>query len=168
MSSIEKWLSIGKGGPNDPLDPQFETLSGEPLHTAIAGGINVVARRNPYVFVATGLVHAGYHLYSKYSSGSSSPSYQQNGGPGNKSSYKPSEHTSTPGARSVSSAHGGRRSGTKPRPYSSRHRCQYHRVKNPRTGGWTWRFRASGPQCVKYRNHDGRHAVTWQSKFGKG
>jgi len=142
MSSIEKWLSIGKGGPNDPLDPQFETLSGEPLHTAIAGGISVVARRNPYVFVATGLVHAGYHLYSKYSSGSSSSSYQQNGGPGIKSSYKPSEHTSTPGARSVSFAHGGRRSGSKPRK------------KCPPGHYSVWSHRKSRYICLPYGTKD--------------
>jgi len=114
MSSMEKWLSLGRGGPNDPLDPEFQVISGEPSHMALSGLVTTVAKRNPYVFVAMGLGHAGYHFLSKHS-GSSSQTYQQNGGPETKSTYKPSGHTPTLGARSVNSAHGGRRSGSKPR-----------------------------------------------------
>ena len=114
MSSMEKWLSLGRGGPNDPMDPEFQTISGEPGHMALSGLVTTVAKRNPYVFVAMGLAHAGYHFLSKHS-GSSSQTYQQNGGPETKSTYKPSGHTPTLGARSVNSAHGGLRSGSKPR-----------------------------------------------------
>jgi len=84
-------------------------------HFAVTSLINLVAR-NPYVFVATSLAHAGYHRWGNpFDSGSSSETYQQNGGPETRSNYKPSGHSPTLGARSVNSAHGGRRSGSKPR-----------------------------------------------------
>ncbi len=110
MSSIKKWLSLskGEGKPFDLKDPDFETISGEVSHLAISGAVSTVAKRNLYVFVATGLVHAGSHFLSKVlrgddvytvtndniiwqnpvysdiseSQASSASSYQQHGGPG--------------------------------------------------------------------------------------
>ncbi len=151
MGSMEKWLSLskGEGRPFDLRDPDFDTLSGEPLHTAIGGAMGLISKRNPYVFVATGLVHGGYHFYHKFVSGSSSQSYQQNGGPGNKSSYKPSGHTPTLGARSVSSAHGGRRSGSKPRK-----RC-------PPGHFWNGRRCVEIPEVTAY---DKRFIKKWSEK----
>ena len=111
------------------LDPVVSPA--EQKHLLVSAVVGIAAR-NPYVFVASGLAHAGYHLLSKYlDSGSSSETYQQNGGPETKSTYKPSGRSPSLGARSVSSAHGGRRSGSKPRK-----RCP--------TG-----FRWNGRRCVK-------------------
>ncbi len=111
------------------LDPVVSPV--EQKHLLVSAVVGIAAR-NPYVSVASGLVHGGYHLLSKYlDSGSSSKTYQQNGGPETKSTYKPSGRSPSPGARSVSSAHGGRRSGSKPRK-----RCP--------TG-----FRWNGRRCVK-------------------
>lgn len=111
------------------LDPVVSPA--EQKHLLVTTAVGIVAR-NPYVSVALGLTHVGYHMLSSYfDSGSSSLTYQQNGGPEIVSSYKPSGHTPTPGARSVNSAHGGRRSGAIPR-----RRCP---------PGYHW----DGHQCVK-------------------
>ena len=67
MSSIKKWLSLSKGEGKflDLKSPDFEPISGEVSHLAISGVVSTVAKRNPYVFLATGLVHAGSHFLSK-------------------------------------------------------------------------------------------------------
>lgn len=67
MSSIKKWLSLSKGEGKflDLKSPDFETISGEVSHLAVSGAVSTVAKRNPYVFVATGLAHAGSHYLSK-------------------------------------------------------------------------------------------------------
>jgi len=87
----------------------------EAPHIAASVAVNLGARANPYVWIATVLAHAGYHLLSKYlDSGSSSSSYQQNGGPETFSNYKASRNSRTDAARSLFRT-GGRRSGSKPR-----------------------------------------------------
>ena len=86
----------------------------EAPHIAATVAINLLAR-NPYVWIGTVVAHTGYHLLSKYlDSGSSSSSYQQNGGPETRSNYKASRNSRTVAARSVFRT-GGRRSGSKPR-----------------------------------------------------
>jgi len=101
----------------------------EAPHIAATVAVNLAAR-NPWVWAGTVIAHAGYHLYSKFHSGSSSSPYQQNGGPGTNSNYKASRNSRTVAARRVS-AHGGRRKGAKPRK-----RCPV---------GYRW----NGRRCVK-------------------
>ncbi len=116
--------------PEYPGGQLHDFVTEEAPHILASVAINLVAR-NPYVWVGTMLAHAGYHLLSEYlDSGSSSSSYQQNGGPETKSTYKPSGGSPTPGARSVFRT-GGRRSGSKPRK-----RCPT---------GFHW----NGRRCVK-------------------
>jgi hypothetical protein len=71
MSSIKKWLSLSKGEGKflDLKSPDFEPISGEVSHLAISGAVSTVAKRNPYVFVAAGLIHAGSHYLSKVNRG---------------------------------------------------------------------------------------------------
>lgn len=46
-------------------DLYYEHVPTEVQHFLISGSINIIAR-NPYVFVATLIGHAGYHLYEHY------------------------------------------------------------------------------------------------------
>ncbi len=45
----------------------------ESKHFAVTSTVNLI-KRNPYVFVATGLAHAGYHYYESRRSGASTRS----------------------------------------------------------------------------------------------
>ena len=93
------------------LEIAEEYLIEEAPHILATVAVNLAAR-NPYVWGGTVIVHAGYHLYSKYLSGSSSESYQQNGGPEG-AETRPVDYR--PGAARSVFRTGGRRSGSKPR-----------------------------------------------------
>jgi hypothetical protein len=93
------------------LEIAEEYLVEEAPHILATVAVNLAAR-NPYVWGGTVIVHAGYHLYSKYLSESSSESYQQNGG-SEGTETRPVEYRPV-AARSVIRT-GGRRSGSKPR-----------------------------------------------------